>query len=114
MERRIVNPWTWQDQFGFVHGGERLGDFGLADAGLAFQQQRAPQQLHQRDRGRKLAVGDIAGSGQRLRDLLAVVHCQSVSPGRSNYYLSSLRGAKRRSNPFFLCAATWIASLRSQ
>jgi hypothetical protein len=26
----------------------------------------------------------------------------------------SLRGAKRRSNPFFLYAARWIASLRSQ
>src|SRR5712672_45601 len=26
----------------------------------------------------------------------------------------SLRGAKRRSNPGFLCAARWIASLRSQ
>jgi len=26
----------------------------------------------------------------------------------------SLRGAKRRSNPCFLCAARWIASLRSQ
>src|SRR6267143_949499 len=26
----------------------------------------------------------------------------------------SLRGAKRRSNPVFLCAARWIASLRSQ
>ena len=29
------------DQLGAVHGGERLGDFGLADAGLAFEQQRA-------------------------------------------------------------------------
>src|SRR3977135_4101897 len=27
---------------------------------------------------------------------------------------SSLRGAQRRSNPLFLCAARWIASLRSQ
>jgi hypothetical protein len=27
---------------------------------------------------------------------------------------TSLRGAKRRSNPFFRCAARWIASLRSQ
>ncbi|WP_371360929.1 hypothetical protein [Afipia sp. GAS231] len=25
-----------------------------------------------------------------------------------------MRGAKRRSNPFFLCAVGWIASLRSQ
>jgi hypothetical protein len=27
---------------------------------------------------------------------------------------SSLRGAKRRSNPFFLSVVRWIASLRSQ
>jgi enamine deaminase RidA (YjgF/YER057c/UK114 family) len=25
MERRIVNPWTWQDQFGFVQGHELTG-----------------------------------------------------------------------------------------
>src|SRR5580700_9691338 len=61
-----------------MHGGKRFRDLGLADAGLTFQQQRALQQLHQRNRGRKFAVGDIAGSGQRLRDLLAVFHCQSV------------------------------------
>jgi enamine deaminase RidA (YjgF/YER057c/UK114 family) len=22
MDREIVNPWTWQDQFGFVHGNK--------------------------------------------------------------------------------------------
>src|SRR5687768_8841122 len=25
MERRIVNPWTWQDQYGFVQGHELTG-----------------------------------------------------------------------------------------
>jgi enamine deaminase RidA (YjgF/YER057c/UK114 family) len=25
MERRIVNPWTWQDQFGFVQANEASG-----------------------------------------------------------------------------------------
>lgn len=25
MERRIVNPWTWQDQFGFVQANEVSG-----------------------------------------------------------------------------------------
>lgn len=25
MERRIVNPWTWQEQFGFNHGHEVTG-----------------------------------------------------------------------------------------
>ena len=25
MERRIVNPWTWQDEFGFVQANEVVG-----------------------------------------------------------------------------------------
>jgi enamine deaminase RidA (YjgF/YER057c/UK114 family) len=25
MERRIINPWSWQDQFGFVHANETSG-----------------------------------------------------------------------------------------
>jgi hypothetical protein len=32
----------------------------------------------------------------------------------SALYFASLRGAKRRSNPFFLFAVRWIASLRSR
>ena len=34
--------------------------------------------------------------------------------GNAESYAPSLRGAKRRSNPFFLYAVRWIASLRSQ
>ena len=26
MERRIINPWTWQDQFGFVQANEVSGE----------------------------------------------------------------------------------------
>ncbi len=68
------------DQFGAVRRGKRLGYLGLADARLAFEQQRTPEQMHQRDRGRKLTVGDIAGSGQSLRDLLAVLHRYANTP----------------------------------
>ncbi|HJN92867.1 MAG TPA: RidA family protein, partial [Dehalococcoidia bacterium] len=25
MERRIINPWTWQDQYGFVQANEVSG-----------------------------------------------------------------------------------------
>ena len=25
MERRIVNPWTWQDEFGYVQANETSG-----------------------------------------------------------------------------------------
>ena len=60
------------DQFGAVHLRQRLGDFRLADAGLALQEQRALEEIHQPERGRKIAVGDIAGVGEAVGDLLAV------------------------------------------
>ena len=25
MERRIINPWTWQDEFGYVQANEVIG-----------------------------------------------------------------------------------------
>ena len=52
------------DELGAVHGGERLGDLGLADARLAFDQQRALQIVHHPERGREFAVGDIADFGE--------------------------------------------------
>ncbi len=79
--RRLIQPLIalQADQFGGVHGRQRLRDFGLADARLAFQQQRALEQLHQRDRGREFAVGDVAGGGQRVRDVVTVFHCHTPS-----------------------------------
>ena len=60
------------DQLGVVHGGERLGHLGLADAGLAFEQQRPLEELHQPQRGRDVAVGDVAGGGEAVGDGFAV------------------------------------------
>ena len=59
---RLIEPLValQADQFGRVHGCQRFRHFSLADARLAFEQQRTPEQLHQRDRGRKFVVGDIA------------------------------------------------------
>ena len=59
------------DQLGAVHGGERLGDLGLADAGLAFEQQRPLEELHQPQRGRDVAVGDVADGGEAVGDGVA-------------------------------------------
>ena len=59
------------DQLGVVHGGERLGDFGLADARLALEQQRALEELHQPQRGRDIAVGDVADGGEAVGDPVA-------------------------------------------
>ena len=40
---------------------QRLGELGLADAGLAFEQQRALQLERQEDGGGEAAVGEVAG-----------------------------------------------------
>ena len=59
------------DQLGRVDRGERLGDLGLADAGLALEQQRPLEEIHQPQRGRQIAVGDVADLGKALGDVLA-------------------------------------------
>jgi hypothetical protein len=51
-------------QFRAMHCGERLRHFGLADARLALEQQRTLQKIHQPQRSREIAVGDIANGGQ--------------------------------------------------
>ena len=60
------------DQLGAVHGGQRLGDLGLADAGFAFEQQRALEEFHQPQRGRNIAVGDVANGGEFVGDVFAI------------------------------------------
>ena len=61
MERKMVNPWTWQDQFGFAHateitGGERI----LYCAG----------QLSSDENGEAVHAGDMAAQiGQAFDNL---------------------------------------------
>src|SRR5215813_13206122 len=60
------------DQLGAVHARKRLGDLGLADPGLALEQQRALEEFHQPQRGGDVAVRHIAGGGEAVGDLVAV------------------------------------------
>jgi hypothetical protein len=48
--------------------GQRLGHLGLADAGLALDQQRLAELAGQEDRGGQGAVGEVALRGERLAD----------------------------------------------
>src|ERR1700731_3039181 len=82
---RLIQPLValQADQLGGMGRGQRFCHFRLADARFAFEQQWPLEQLHQRNRGRKLAVGDVAGSSQRLRDLVAMFHGFSVVIARS-------------------------------
>src|SRR5208282_4006192 len=60
------------DQLGPVHGGERLAHLGLADAGLALEQQRALEEFHEPQGGRDIAVGDVADGGEFVRNFVAL------------------------------------------
>ena len=58
------------DQLAAERGGEHLGDLGLADARLAFEQQRpAEPQAQEHDR-RQRALGDIMGARQHRQRLV--------------------------------------------
>jgi enamine deaminase RidA (YjgF/YER057c/UK114 family) len=64
MERRIVNPWTWQDALGFVQGTEVSGTTQLLCAG----------QTSVDANGSPLHAGDMAAQvGQALDNLETVL-----------------------------------------
>ena len=59
--------------------GQRLGDLGLADPGLAFEEERPSELQRQEDDGGEPAAGDVAGAGeQRLRVVDAGRQCCHV------------------------------------
>jgi enamine deaminase RidA (YjgF/YER057c/UK114 family) len=64
MERRVVNPWTWQDQYGFVHANELSGyDRVLICAG----------QVSTNEDGSSAHPGDMAAQMNKCLDNLETV-----------------------------------------
>ena len=64
LERRAVNPWSWQDTFGFVHAQEVVGDGRMI---------LCAGQASVDDEGRPLHAGDISAQIERAFDNLEVV-----------------------------------------
>ena len=89
------------DQLGAVHGGKRLADLGLADAGLALEQQRPFEEIHQPQRGRDVAVGDIADGGELVRDFFAL-------EGHQRIVIPSWPGSSRPSTSSVEMPIAWI------
>ena len=54
---------------------DRLGDLGLADAGLSLQKERAPEPERQEDDGRQGAVADIVLARQQAFDVVYGFGC---------------------------------------
>ena len=58
--------------------GQHLGHLGLADAGLALEQQRALQAQGEEDRGGQALVGEVVVLGERGADVVDGLHHRSA------------------------------------
>jgi enamine deaminase RidA (YjgF/YER057c/UK114 family) len=85
MERRIVNPWTWQDDYGYVQGHEVTG----AERVLYCAGQTSVD-----ENGEPLHEGDMAAQiGQALDNLEAVLREAGFTLAdvvRLNYYATDV------------------------
>ena len=85
MERKVHNPWSWQDQFGFVHGNEIQGaERVLLCAG----------QLATDDDGAPMHAGDMAAQISlcldNLERVLAEAGMNLSNVVRMNYYTTDV------------------------
>jgi enamine deaminase RidA (YjgF/YER057c/UK114 family) len=99
MERRIVNPWTWQDQFGYVQANEISGlERVLVCAGQTSVDADG-QPLHEGDMGAQV--------GQALDNLEAVLGEAGFALAdvvRMNYFVTDV-------DAFFQAGETYGARL---
>jgi enamine deaminase RidA (YjgF/YER057c/UK114 family) len=87
MERRVVNPWTWQDQFGFVQANEVKGyERVLICAG----------QASTNEDGSTAHAGDMAAQMNKCLDNLETVLRDAgmtlENVVRLNYYTTDVDG----------------------
>ena len=85
MERKTVNPWSWQEPFGFVHGAEvRGGESVLYCAGQASTD----------DNGATVYAGDMAGQINQAFDNLERILQEAgytlANVVRLNYYTTDV------------------------
>ena len=85
MESKIHNPWTWQDQFGFVHGIEVTGSTRLLICA---------GQLATDDDGNPMHAGDMAAqislALDNLEKVLAEAEMDLSNVVRLNYYTTDV------------------------
>ena len=94
MERRIINPWTWQDKFGFVQANE----IGGASRVLVVSGQTSVD-----PEGRPLHAGDMAAQASQALDNLETVLRQAgygfADLVRVTYYTTDVDRFIRESGP---------------
>ena len=85
MERQVINPWTWQDQFGYVQANVVSGGNQVI---------RCAGQASVDDDGNPIHEGDMAGQlGQSLNNLETVLEQAGATLSdvvRLNYYVTDI------------------------
>ena len=87
MEQQIVNPWTWQDQFGFVQANAVSGAARTIYCAGQTSMDGEGNPIHEGDMGAQL--------GQALDNLEAVLReseCGLANVVRLNYYTTDVDG----------------------
>jgi enamine deaminase RidA (YjgF/YER057c/UK114 family) len=91
VERRIVNPWTWQDQFGYVQANETSGVERILHCAGQTSVDADGQPLH---------VGDMGAQvGQALDNLETVLSEAGFALAdvvRLNYYVTDVDASSKR------------------
>jgi enamine deaminase RidA (YjgF/YER057c/UK114 family) len=85
MDRNIINPWTWQDNFGFVHANQISG---------AQQSLLCAGQISVDDDGNPVNAGDMAAQINKALDNLETVLAGAgftlADVVRLNYYTTDV------------------------
>ncbi|MDH3538701.1 MAG: RidA family protein [Acidimicrobiia bacterium] len=85
MERRVINPWTWQEQFGFNHGHEVTG---------AQRTLYLAGQVSLDDEGKVVFDGNMAGQiNKSIDNIEAVLEAAGMTPAdivRLNIYTTDV------------------------
>lgn len=90
MERRIVNPWTWQDQFGFVQANETSGVERVLRCSGQTSVDADGQPMHEGDMG-----AQIAQAVDNLETVLTAAGFALADVVRLNYYATDVEAFLR-------------------
>jgi enamine deaminase RidA (YjgF/YER057c/UK114 family) len=85
MERRIVNPWTWQDQFGFVQANETSGVERVLVCSGQTSVDADGQPMHEGDMG-----AQVAQALDNLESVLTEAGFALADVVRLNYYVTDV------------------------
>lgn len=94
MERRIVNPWTWQDRFGFVQANDVTGAERIVHCAGQTSVDENGEPVHTGDMG-----GQVAQALDNLETVLRDAGLTLADVVRLNYFTMDVDGFLAEGGP---------------